>query len=88
MLLNSRLESNEEERRGGRQQRDFEPDAHTRQLELVRKEVASGVAADRIVVAGFSHGAAIALEAALRSEQVRGMSKVDGFVPGTRRDNF
>jgi len=41
-------------------------------LELVKKEIASGVPAERIILAGFSHGAAIALEAALRSEEKLG----------------
>jgi len=50
--------------------------------ELVRRERERGVEADRIVVAGFSQGGAIALHAALRyPERLAGLMALSAYLP-------
>jgi phospholipase/carboxylesterase len=50
--------------------------------ELLEREVARGVPAQRIVLAGFSQGCAIALGAGLRhAEKLAGIAGLSGYVP-------
>jgi len=49
---------------------------------LIEKEVTSGVASDRIVIAGFSQGGAIALQAGLRHPQrLAGIMALSTYLP-------
>ncbi|MFZ2509272.1 MAG: alpha/beta hydrolase-fold protein [Steroidobacteraceae bacterium] len=51
-------------------------------VKFIRRECDAGVAANRIVVAGFSQGAAIALHAALRyPEHLAGVMALSGYLP-------
>lgn len=50
--------------------------------QLIEKELARGIAADKIVVAGFSQGGAIALHAALRSRhKLAGLMALSAYLP-------
>jgi phospholipase/carboxylesterase len=54
--------------------------------DLVRRERERGVEADRIVVAGFSQGGAIALHAALRyPERLAGLMALSSYLPLSER---
>ncbi len=57
-------------------------DASRAVLDLVRRERERGIAADRIVVAGFSQGGAIALFSALRGpERLAGVAALSTYLP-------